>query len=36
MSDIKIRFATYHDLVSMVDLSRVKRLDYEKAQPQFW
>lgn len=33
---MNIRKATQQDIDLMVDLSRIKRLDYEKAQPQFW
>lgn len=36
MSDILIRRAVTADLPFMVSLSREKRLQYEKAQPQFW
>ena len=31
-----IHNATSNDIESMVRLSKLKRLDYEKAQPQFW
>jgi ribosomal protein S18 acetylase RimI-like enzyme len=31
-----IHNATSNDIQSMVRLSKLKRLDYEKAQPQFW
>jgi RimJ/RimL family protein N-acetyltransferase len=31
-----IRSATISDIESMVSLSKTKRLEYEKAQPQFW
>lgn len=33
---IQLRKASKQDLPIMVELSRIKRLDYEKAQPQFW
>lgn len=33
---VQLRKASIRDIPTMVELSHAKRLDYEKAQPQFW